>query len=56
MATSLASSAARGAMVMLSGQGMRILLQFLGVVTLARLLTPHDYGLIAIVVVIIGIG
>lgn len=41
---------------MLSGQGMRILLQFLGVVTLARLLTPHDYGLIAIVVVIIGIG
>lgn len=41
---------------MLSGQGMRILLQFLGVVTLARLLTPHDYGLIAIVVVIIGVG
>lgn len=41
---------------MLSGQGMRILLQFLGVVTLARLLTPHDYGLLAIVVVLVGVG
>ncbi|MGP9745363.1 lipopolysaccharide biosynthesis protein [Brachybacterium sp. AOP29-B2-41] len=56
MAASLASSAARGAAVMLSGQGMRILLQFLGVVTLARLLTPHDYGLLAIVVVLVGVG
>ena len=41
---------------MLTGQGMRILLQFAGVVILARLLSPHDYGLIAIVVVIIGVG
>lgn len=56
MAGSLASSAARGAVIMLSGQGMRILLQFLGVVTLARLLTPHDYGLLAIVVVLVGVG
>lgn len=56
MAASLASSAARGAVVMLSGQGARIVLQFLGVITLARLLTPHDYGLIAIVVVLVGVG
>lgn len=52
----LGSTAARGALVMLAGQGMRVLLQFTSLVILARLLTPHDYGLIAIVVVIIGIG
>lgn len=52
----LGSTAARGALTMLTGQGMRILLQFAGVVVLARLLSPHDYGLIAIVVVIIGVG
>lgn len=56
MPGSLASSAARGAVMMLSGQGIRIMLQFLGVVTLARLLTPHDYGLIAIVVILVGVG
>lgn len=53
---SLGSTAARGALTMLTGQGMRILLQFAGVVVLARLLSPHDYGLLAIVVVIIGVG
>lgn len=52
----LGSTAARGALITLSGQGIRILLQFAGVVVLARLLSPHDYGLLAIVVVIIGIG
>ncbi|MGP9538179.1 lipopolysaccharide biosynthesis protein [Brachybacterium sp. AOP43-C2-M15] len=56
MAGSLAATAARGSVVMLTGQGMRILLQFLSVVTLARLLSPHDYGLIAIVAVLIGVG
>lgn len=55
-ASSLGSTAARGALITLSGQGIRILLQFAGVVVLARLLSPHDYGLLAIVVVIIGIG
>lgn len=52
----LGSTAARGALVMLTGQGMRVLLQFASIVILARLLTPHDYGLIAIVVMIIGVG
>lgn len=56
MAVDLAAAAARGSAVMLTGQGMRIALQFVGVVALARLLTPHDYGLIAIVVVLIGVG
>lgn len=53
---SLGATAARGALIMLTGQGMRVVLQFASVVVLARLLTPHDYGLIAIVAVIIGIG
>lgn len=56
MARDLAAAAARGSAIMLTGQGMRIALQFVGVVALARLLTPHDYGLIAIVVVLIGVG
>lgn len=43
-------------MFTLCAQGVRILLQLLSVVTLSRLLTPHDYGLLAIVLVIIGIG
>lgn len=33
-----------------------MLLQMVSVVVLARLLTPHDYGLVAMVLVIIGIG
>lgn len=41
---------------MLTGQGMRVILQFASLVALARLLTPHDYGLVAFVAVIIGIG
>lgn len=52
----LADRAARGAGVTLSGQGVRIGLQFAGVVVLARLLNPHDYGLLAMVVVIVGVG
>ncbi|AXE39671.1 lipopolysaccharide biosynthesis protein [Acidipropionibacterium virtanenii] len=43
-------------MFTLGAQGIKILLQLLSVVTLSRLLTPHDYGLLAIVLVIIGIG
>jgi PST family polysaccharide transporter len=52
----LASGAARGAAVTLSGQALRIVLQFAGVVVLARLLRPHDYGLLAVVVVVVGVG
>lgn len=56
MAASLGSTAARGALMTLGGQGGRILLQFLGIVVLARLLDPEDYGLLAVVTVIIGVG
>lgn len=52
----LGTRAARGAVVTLAGQGGRILLQLVSVVVLARLLTPHDYGLVAMVLAIIGIG
>ncbi|GEK21323.1 lipopolysaccharide biosynthesis protein [Cellulomonas xylanilytica] len=48
--------AARGAFVTLGGQGIRIVLQVGGVVVLARLLSPSDYGLIAMVTAVTGIG
>lgn len=55
-ARGLGATAARGALVMLTGQGVRVVLQFASLVALARLLTPHDYGLVAVVLVIIGVG
>ncbi|UYG17431.1 lipopolysaccharide biosynthesis protein [Brachybacterium huguangmaarense] len=56
MSPSLGRSAARGAAFTLGAQGVKMFLQLLSVVTLSRLLSPHDYGLLAIVMVIIGIG
>lgn len=47
---------ARGAGVTLLGQGIRIGMQLGSVVVLARLLTPSDYGLFAIVLVVVGVG
>ena len=43
-------------MVTVVAQGTRILMQLASVIVLARLLTPHDYGLIAMVLAIVGIG
>jgi len=48
--------AARGAAVTLGGQAGKVLIQLASVVVLARILTPADYGLITMVVVIIGVG
>lgn len=56
MTSQLAHSAARGAFFTLAAQIAKIVLQLLSVVVLARLLTPHDYGLLAIVLVIVGVG
>ena len=56
MSDGLAHSAVRGATVTLTAQGASILLQLLSIVVLSRLLTPHDYGLLTIVLVMIGIG
>lgn len=52
----LGTQAARGAFITLGGQSLRIVLQVLAVTLLARLLSPHDYGLIAMVVAITGVG
>ena len=56
MSDGLAHSAARGATVTLTAQGGRIVLQLLSIIVLSRLLSPHDYGLLTIVLVMIGIG
>jgi len=54
--TSLAHSAARGAFFTFAAQAAKILLQLASVVVLSRLLSPHDYGLLAIVLVVVGLG
>lgn len=55
-AEGLGRTAARGAAVTLAGQGTRILLQLASVVVLARLLSPRDYGLMAVGLLIVGMG
>ncbi|OUE27396.1 lipopolysaccharide biosynthesis protein [Clavibacter michiganensis] len=52
----LGARAARGAIVTIGAQLIRILIQVASVVVLARLLTPTDYGLLAMVLAIIGVG
>lgn len=52
----LGSSAARGAGVTLVGQLARVLVQFGGLFVLARLLNPTDYGLLAAITAVVGIG
>lgn len=52
----LSARAARGTAVTLAAQAVRALLQFGSVVVLARLLTPRDFGLVAMVTAVIGIA
>ena len=52
----LGTRAARGAALTLGAQGARVIVQLTSVILLARLLTPGDYGLIAMVIAIIGVG
>ncbi|WP_229788262.1 oligosaccharide flippase family protein [Nocardioides albus] len=52
----LGRSAARGGMVVLGGQGVRILVQVASVVVLSRLLTPRDYGLVAMVLAVVAVA
>ncbi|MGB3484615.1 MAG: lipopolysaccharide biosynthesis protein [Mycobacterium sp.] len=54
--SSLAQSAFKGATATLFWQATRIGLLVVSIVVLARLLTPADFGLIAMVMSIIGIG
>lgn len=53
---SLGRKAAHGALSTMGGQIVRLIIQFVGIVALARLLSPHDYGLIAMVMAIVGVG
>ncbi len=53
---SLGASASRGASVTILGQVIRVVVQLAGIMVLARLLTPTDYGLLAMVTAIIGVG
>lgn len=48
--------AARGAAVTVAGQVARMALQLVGVVVLARLLAPADFGLVALALVVVGLG
>lgn len=52
----LGAIASRGAAVTLGGQVVRITIQLAGIVLLARLLSPVDYGVTTMVLAIIGIG
>ncbi|MEU1971722.1 lipopolysaccharide biosynthesis protein [Microbacterium sp. NPDC019599] len=52
----LGKIASRGAAVTLVGQILRVTLQLAGIVLLARLLSPTDYGVTAMVLAIIGVG
>ena len=54
--SSLTGAAARGGAVTIGVQLLRILLQFGSVVVLARLLAPEAFGLIAMIMAIIGVA
>jgi PST family polysaccharide transporter len=52
----LAGDAARGAATTLGGQWIRFVIQLASLSVLARLLTPGDYGVVSMVVAIVGIA
>lgn len=52
----LGRTASRGAATTMGAQGVRILVQVVGIVLLARLLAPGDYGVTAMVLAIVGVG
>ena len=49
-----AGAAVRGGAVAVAGQGVRTAVRLVGTVALARLLTPADFGLVAMVTVVTG--
>jgi PST family polysaccharide transporter len=52
----LGDRAARGSSIVLGGQAVKLLLQFASLVLLSRLLTPTEFGLVAMVVAVTGIA
>jgi O-antigen/teichoic acid export membrane protein len=53
---SLGRQAAHGAVLTIGAQLLKIILQVAGVVVLARLLSPGDYGLVAMVTALVGVA
>jgi ABC-type nitrate/sulfonate/bicarbonate transport system ATPase subunit len=53
---SLGDRAARGSSIVLASQALKAFLQFVSLILLARLLTPSDFGLVAMVTSVIGIA
>lgn len=54
--SSLASAAARGGGITIISQILKVVLMLGSTVILARLLNPTDYGLVAMVVAVVGVG
>lgn len=54
--TNLGQAATRGAGVTLGAQAVRFALQLVSLIVLARLLTPTDFGLVAMATAIIGVA
>jgi O-antigen/teichoic acid export membrane protein len=52
----LRNRSVRGGLLTVSSQGMQIILLSVGTVVLAHILTPSDYGLVAMVTAITGLG
>lgn len=52
----LASRAAAGGATMLAGQLAKVTVQVASIVVLARLIAPEDFGLVLMVVAVVGIG
>lgn len=50
----LARDSARGGVLVIATQGGQFLLQLISITVLARTLTPEDYGLVAMVAVVIN--
>lgn len=53
--SSLGGTAVRGGLAVAIGQVLRTVIQFVGLILLAHLLTPADFGLVAMVTSIIGV-
>ena len=54
LSTDLRGRSTRGGAVTLIGQGAKFLLTLVTMAILARMLTPEDFGLIAMVIVVVG--
>lgn len=52
----LGTRAARGAVVSIAGQGAKAGVQMIGLIVLARLLSPADYGVVALTALVVGVG